>query len=167
MASQLTSLMTVYLTVYSGTDQSKHQSSTSLGFGWGIHRWPVNSSHKRPVTRKMLPFDDVIKGSSKSQICPRVTMRFLSEKAPMSSVYKRTIAIFKTLCVAFIQETFSALLALCAGNSPVTGEFPAQMPVTRSFDVFVDLRLNKRLSKNREAGDIRRHDAHYDDIIMH
>ena len=45
------------------------------------------------------------------------------------------------------RETFSALLALCAGNSPVTGDFPAQRPVTRSFDVFVDLRLNKRLSK--------------------
>ena len=44
-------------------------------------------------------------------------------------------------------ETFSALLALCAGNSPVTGEFPAQRPVTRSFDVCFDLRLNKRLSK--------------------
>ena len=44
-------------------------------------------------------------------------------------------------------ETFSALLALCAGNSPVTGEFPAQRPVTRSFDVFFDLCLNKRLSK--------------------
>ena len=44
-------------------------------------------------------------------------------------------------------ETFSALLAICSGNSPVTGEFPAQRPVTRSFDVFFDLRLNKRLSK--------------------
>ena len=44
-------------------------------------------------------------------------------------------------------ETFSALLASCAGNSPVTGEFPAQRPVTRSCDVFFDLRLNKRLSK--------------------
>ena len=44
-------------------------------------------------------------------------------------------------------ETFSALLALCAGNSPVTDEFPLQRPVTRSFDVFFDLRLNKRLSK--------------------
>ena len=44
-------------------------------------------------------------------------------------------------------ETFSALLAICAGNSPVTGEFPAQRPVTRSFLVFFDLRLNKRLSK--------------------
>ena len=44
-------------------------------------------------------------------------------------------------------ETFSALLALCAGNSPVSGEFPSQRPVTRSFDIFFDLRLNKRLSK--------------------
>ena len=44
-------------------------------------------------------------------------------------------------------ETFSALLAICVGNSLVTGEFPAQMPVTRSFDVFFDLRLNNPLSK--------------------
>ena len=44
-------------------------------------------------------------------------------------------------------ETFSALLALCAGNSPVTGEFPPQRPLTRSFDVFFDLCLNKWLSK--------------------
>ena len=44
-------------------------------------------------------------------------------------------------------ETFSVLLAICAKNSPVTGEFPAQRPVTRSFGVFFDLRLNKRLSK--------------------
>ena len=44
-------------------------------------------------------------------------------------------------------ETFSALLAICSVNSPVPDEFPAQRPVTRSFDVFLDLRLNKRLSK--------------------
>ena len=44
-------------------------------------------------------------------------------------------------------ETFSALLVLCAGNSPITGEFLAQKPVTRTFDVFFDLRLNIRLSK--------------------
>ena len=44
-------------------------------------------------------------------------------------------------------ETFSELLAICAGNSPVAGEFPTQRPATRSFDVFFDLRLNKRLSK--------------------
>ena len=44
-------------------------------------------------------------------------------------------------------ETFSMLLAIFTGNSPVTGEFPSQRPVTRSFDIFFDLRLNKRLSK--------------------
>ena len=42
------------------TDQRKHQSSASLAFAWGIHRWPVNSPHKGPVTRKMFPFDEVI-----------------------------------------------------------------------------------------------------------
>ena len=45
-------------------------------------------------------------------------------------------------------ETFSALLAVCAGNSPVTGEFATQRPVARSFDVFFDLRLNERWSKS-------------------
>ena len=45
------------------------------------------------------------------------------------------------------RKHFSALLAICAGNSPVTGEFPAQRPVARSFDVFFDLRQNNRLSK--------------------
>ena len=44
-------------------------------------------------------------------------------------------------------ETFSALLAICAGNSPVTSEFPTQRPVTQSFDAFIHLRLNKQLSK--------------------
>ena len=59
MASQLTSLTIVYLTVYSGADQRKHQSSATLAFVWGIHRWPVNSPHKWPVTRKMSQFDGV------------------------------------------------------------------------------------------------------------
>ena len=44
-------------------------------------------------------------------------------------------------------ETFSALLAICAGNSPASGEFPAQRPVTRSFDVFFDVCLNKQFRK--------------------
>ena len=60
MASQITSLAIVYSTVYSGADQRKHQSSASLAFLWGIHRWPVNSSHKGPVTPKLFPFGDVI-----------------------------------------------------------------------------------------------------------
>ena len=60
MATQITILTTVYSTVYSGADQRKHQSSASLVFVRGIHRWPVNSPHKVPVARKMFPFDDVI-----------------------------------------------------------------------------------------------------------
>ena len=60
MASQITGLTIVYSNVYSGADQRKHQSSASLAFVWGIHRWPVNSPHKWPITRKMFPFDDVI-----------------------------------------------------------------------------------------------------------
>ena len=58
--SLITSLTIVYTAVYSDADQSKHQSSVSLAFVWGIHRGPVNSPHKWPVTRKMFPFDDVI-----------------------------------------------------------------------------------------------------------
>ena len=59
MASQITSLTIFYSTVYSFADQRKHKSSASLAFVWGIHRWPVNSPHKWPVTRKFFPFDDV------------------------------------------------------------------------------------------------------------
>ena len=60
IASQITSLAIVYSTIYSDADQRKHQSSASLAFVRGIHRRPVNSPHKWPVTRKMFPFDDVI-----------------------------------------------------------------------------------------------------------
>ena len=60
MAFQITSLTFVYSSVYSGADQRKQQNSASLAFVWGIHRWPGNSTHKGPMTRKMFPFDDVI-----------------------------------------------------------------------------------------------------------
>ena len=54
---------------------------------------------------------------------------------------------------------------LC-GEFTGPGEFPTQRPVTRSFDVFFDLRLNKRLSKQREGGDLRRNRGHYDVIVL-
>ena len=90
MASQITSLTIIYSTVYSGTDQRKHQSSASLAFVWGIHRGPVNSPHKWPVTRKCFhlttssckkvptglchlinPFQPVNIGPSKTVCAPR------------------------------------------------------------------------------------------------
>ena len=61
IATQITSPTIVYSTVYSDADQRKHQSSASLAFVRGIHRGPVNSSHKWPETRKMFPFDYFIK----------------------------------------------------------------------------------------------------------
>ena len=60
VASQITSLTIVYSTDDSGADQRKYQSPPSLAFVRGIHRGPVNSPHKGPVTRKILLFDDVI-----------------------------------------------------------------------------------------------------------
>ena len=60
MASQITNLTIIFSTVYSGADHRKYQSSASLAFVRGIHRWSVNSPHKWSVTRKMFAFDDVI-----------------------------------------------------------------------------------------------------------
>ena len=60
IASHITSPTIVYLSVCSDEDQRKHQSSASLAFTRVIHRWPVNSPHKWPVTRKMFPYGDVI-----------------------------------------------------------------------------------------------------------
>ena len=69
-----------------------------------------------------------------------------SDRGPVLSLLGRSSVVTLSTWWRHQTETFSALLSLCAGNSPVTGEFPIQRPVTRSFDVFFDLRLNKRLS---------------------
>ena len=63
-------------------------------------------------------------------------------------------------------ETFSALLALCVANSPLTGEFPAHRPVTRSCDLFFELHLINGQVNNGEAGDLRRHRVHYGVTVM-
>ena len=60
VASQITSLVIIDLTVYSGADQRKHQSSASLDSVRENHRWPVNYPHKCSVSGKMFPFDDAI-----------------------------------------------------------------------------------------------------------
>ena len=136
IASQITSL-TIVSTVYSGADQRKHQSSASLAFVWGIHRGPVNSPHKWPVTRKMFPFDDVIMEPSQIQGSGCAISNLISECYGSDA-----ITCHRNVWWRHQMETFSASLALCQGNSPVTGEFHSQRPVTPSFDVSVDLRMN-------------------------
>ena len=96
MASQITSLAIVYATVYSDTDQRKHQSSASLGFVRGIHRSPVNSPHKWSVTWKMVPFDDVImcKGS-----------RVLTQRAVTNVTNRYNVFIFYPLRLYCVNPT--------------------------------------------------------------
>ena len=86
MASQITSVSIVCSTVVcSGEDQRKHQSSASLAFVRGIHRWPVNSPHKGPEMRKMLPFGDVImKGARWQHIQSNIVKGGSVEKHPNS-----------------------------------------------------------------------------------
>ena len=91
MASHITSLTIVYSTVYSGADERKHQSPASLAFVWGIHRWPVNSTHKGPVTRKMFPLDDVIMNN---KIIKKYALLTVCEENPAMN---RWTWLFKTL----------------------------------------------------------------------
>ena len=81
MASQITDVSIVCSTFCSGADQRKHESSASLAFVRGIHRWPVNSPHKGPVTRKMFKYDDVIMGNR----CLAVVQCQLKKPAKLSS----------------------------------------------------------------------------------
>ena len=90
MATQITSLTIVYSTVYSDEDQRKHQSSASLAFVRGIHRWPVNSPHKGPVTRKMFPFDDVI-------MCAKLSKRVVQYCYVFQRLVKRAFSLVLVL----------------------------------------------------------------------
>ena len=92
MVSQITSLMIVNSMVYSGAGQRKHQSSESLAFVRGIHRCPVNSPHKRPVTRKKFPFDDVSMLGS-AGLLPLFTRRFHTE------IFMRPVSKFSNTCI--------------------------------------------------------------------
>ena len=108
ITSQITSLTIVYSTVYSDADQRKRQSSASLAFVWGIHRGPVNSPHKCPVTRKMFPFDDVI-------------MRYYD--VTMKPNWKGILLERHKSWRYHDMDRFSALLAICQGKTSVTGGF--------------------------------------------
>ena len=99
MPSRITSLTTVYSTVYSGADQTKDLSSASLAFVWGVHQWPVNSPHKWPLTRKMFPFDYVIM-VFRARICELNFVHFcfdcLMERVLLE--INETIAVFDIAC---------------------------------------------------------------------
>ena len=107
MASKITGVSIVYATVCSGADHKKHQSSASLAFGRGTHRWPVNSPHKGPVTRKIFPFDDVIMQLRILLKPKRWTLHIQTELVPkehflehlwiLRIVFKR-IKLFKKCC---------------------------------------------------------------------
>ena len=111
---------------------------------WVIHIWEVlcQKQVSRAGRSNYIPHYlwDVI-------TCPCPWYLHLAQNSWYMVVYCKKLFNFSSPWWRHQRETFSALLAICAGNSPVPGEFPAQRPVTRSFDVFFDLRLNKRLSK--------------------
>ena len=122
MASQITSFTIVYSTVYSDPDQRKHQSSASLAFVQGIHRWPVNSPHKWPVTLKMSPFDDVIMQPARggvewvmfSQICRGLAQTYpCIQRDPGQWPRTRNNAMARDFNVWF---SVKKLLNLCLGS---------------------------------------------------
>ena len=139
IASQITSLTIVFSTVYLDTNQIKHQSSASLAFVRGIHRMPENSPHKWPVTRKMFSFDDVIMIYTKPTNITEIHLQRNTSSASYHLENHDDVIKWKHF------PRYWPFVP--GGNSPVIGEFPAQRPVTRSFNIFFDLRLNKRLSK--------------------
>ena len=101
MGSQVTSLSIVYSTVYSDADQRKYQSSASLAFVRWIHRRPVNSTHKRPVTRKIFPFHDVI---MLVYIIIYLSIKMIYQKKLLLIIWDLDIALYE-LIIEIIHES--------------------------------------------------------------
>ena len=207
IASQITSLTIVYSTVYPGADQSKHQSSASLAFVWGIRRGPVNSPHKWPVTRKMFPFDDVImKHLSRLINKTKLFNEAISQQIKLHVIYmnyatqlakddlKNNLNDFTT-CIGLIWLiSYSAVHSTCncygkvifapshddvlkwkhsprnwpfvrgIHRSPVNFPHKGQLRGALMFS-FICAWINTWVN-NCEVGDLRRHHAHYDVIVM-
>ena len=101
----------------------------------------------------------------------RVRLDCSSKQFPNKNLWNRLYYIILMPASALTwwrhqMETFSALLALCEGNTPITGEFPSQRPVTRGFDVSVICAWTNGCANHRDVGDLRRHRVHYDVIVM-
>ena len=174
IASQITSLTIVYTTVYSDADQSKHQSSASLAFVWGIHRdrwiprtkgqlrgkcfhlmtsscigtgvcgsWSrgMNTSYLTNVDSFVMLFFSLLSIHTDPLQWRHNERDGVLNRQPQHCLLNR---LFRHRS----KKTYKhRVTGLCPRNWPVTGEFPSQRPVTQSFNVFFDPRLNKRLSK--------------------
>ena len=135
MASQITSLTVVYSIVYSDADQGKHPSSASLASVRGIHRdrWitstaPVNSPHKGPVTRKMLPFDDLIMWPSLYKIMR--TLQWMSRQK--NYVLHREIWVEGRLNICILQyfvfmDKGHGYISFCVNSSPPSAAYMRQL----------------------------------------
>ena len=124
MGFQITSVSIVCSPVCSVADQRKHKNSASLAFVKGIHRWPVDSPHNRPATRKMFPFDDVIMIIWGFLLQWRHNGRdCISNHQPLDCLLNRLFRLRSK------KTTKLRVTGLCAGNSSVTGEFPAQRAI--------------------------------------
>ena len=146
MVSQISSDSTVYSVVSLG--KNKQQSSRYWPFAKEIHRWPRNAFLCHDVIIPTLLVESMYIFVFQ---LPFLVNFFTEIYVTIIDEFQKTTM---NCCVLTLipwwrhqMETFSALLAICAGNSPVHGEFPAQRLVTRSFHIFFDLRLNKRLHK--------------------
>ena len=101
VASQITSLTIAYSTVYSIADHSKYQTSSPMAFISGNHQWPVNSSHRGPVTRKMIPFDDVIMINASYRVCPMKDTRHLDNRIEDHQPFSTCHGLFVYIAVAW------------------------------------------------------------------
>ena len=150
IASQITSLTIVSSTVYSGADHKKHESSAPLAFVREIHRGPVNSPHKWPVTRKMFPCDDVI-------------MCDLKEWFDLIFCFIDTGAItwwrHKMETLPRYQPFVRGIHRLPM-NSPHKGQW------RRALMFCLICAWTNGWVNNRDVGDLRRHRAHYDVTVM-
>ena len=140
IASQITSLTIVYSIVYSDADQRKHQSSASLAFVRGIHRGPVNSPHKWPVTRKMFPFDDVIMCRCHWQKCSIIA----------KCIYHDDVIKCKNVSRYW---PFVRGIRRSPVNSPHKGQWRGALMFS------LTCAWTNGWTNNRDAGDLRRHRA--------
>ena len=82
---------------FSCADQGKHQSSASLAFERGIHRWPVKSPHKEPATRKMFPFDDVIIRTEHKELFKTFWLTLFHSLAHLNTLNVRSWTLFNAV----------------------------------------------------------------------